>query len=60
MNIKYNGKVYKANRENDARLMITVGKVKVFAGFGEGNMNNGFKLVEEVQETAPVKDDSQI
>jgi len=58
MKVKHKDKVYEATIERDARIMITIGKEKVFAGFGEGNMNYGFELVAEVQEDAPVSEDS--
>ena len=52
MKIEYGGKVYPIITCQN-KMMIEVGKQKLFAGFGEGNMNQGFKLVEEVPERAP-------
>ena len=55
MKIEHNGKVYEAERKKDGRLFAG----KKFAGYGKGNMNNGFKIVEEVQEHAPIEEPSK-
>ena len=48
--IEYEGKAYVFTQDRlTAKLFITVDKKKVFAGYGEGNMNKGFKLVEDVK-----------
>lgn len=48
MNIEFNGKKYKAHQDQKtAQLFINVNKKKVFAGFGEGNMMKGFKIVHD-------------
>lgn len=54
MKIEHKGKVHDAVRDpQTGRLMIG----KLFAGFGEGNMNKGFKIVQEVHKDAPVDKD---
>jgi len=48
MRIKYQGKTYTGTRDRlTGNLSIKVGSKKMFAGFGEGNMVRGFKLVNE-------------
>jgi hypothetical protein len=54
MKIEHNGKLYDIERKPDGRLFAG----KKFAGFGPGNMNKGFKIVEEVQEDAPIEENS--
>ena len=48
MRIKYQGKTYTGTRDRlTGNLSIKVGSKKMFAGFGEGNMVRGFKLVNK-------------
>ena len=53
MKIKYKNKVFEGEYKTDGRLFAG----KLFAGYGEGNMNYGFKIYIEpqkkVQEHAP-------
>ena len=47
MAIRYGSKQYDIiNRGN--KIFIKVGKKEVFAGYGVGNMNSGFKIEEKV------------
>jgi len=52
MKIEYNGKQYVIKYVGN-QMHITVNKEKIFAGYGLGNMNQGFKLVGEVHIPAP-------
>ena len=45
MKILYKGKAY-TPFVRDGKLFILVGKKELFAGYGEGNMNMGFEIVE--------------
>ena len=44
MKVKYQDKTYDIIQKSN-KMFIKVGKKEIFAGYGEGNMNYGFKLV---------------
>ena len=56
MKIEYNGKQYVIKYVGN-QMHITANKQDLFAGYGLGNMNQGFKLVEEVHIPAPIEED---
>ena len=52
MQIEYKGKRYPITRDPNTGQLFAG---KKFAGYGEGNMNRGFRLVDAVPEVAPAK-----
>jgi hypothetical protein len=56
MNIEYNGKIYPIVIETETGRWMAG---KHFAGFGPGNMNQGFELVADVPEVAPKEDQKE-